>query len=437
MYKEWIKSIILTVFVLSSAVLAYVVWSYEPEFSQIDTSIEGTTSIGQGERVSFEQVMSTYQLVWISGENTRGTTDPSALIGIREHLEGSNVTSMNVYNSINRLEVRTGENNEEEFLLVDYYSDVPSKTLFQMLGLVYEGTLPDFEFDRIVVDMKEGDVIFNLVDESRSRVAVVTTDISADFLRSIVADYDNTFESYTPIITNQQTSNNMTAIYGPSSPESINVERFMIGQVNTDVMNRILFLNTPVESEPAGDVSIYEGSTNIATYNPETYQYNYTNLNEQMASSENHHQTIQDIYYFLNSHNGLSQSNVLFDYDVSQNQATFRSTLNGRVIFSDEISTAISVKYGVNAVYEYNRPLIRTNAKVSDEEEIELFNIENVRYQIALHDNFDLQKVSKIVLGYNMTYADDNTDLEFIDYTPQWYVKYDGEWMRFNEGGLY
>ena len=35
-----------------------------------------------------------------------------------------------------------------------------------------------------------------------------------------------------------------------------------------------------------------------------------------------------------------------------------------------------------------------------------------------------------------MTYADEETDLEFIDYTPQWYVKYDGAWMKFNEGGL-
>ena len=95
----------------------YLVWSYEPEFSQIDTSLEGTTNISQGERVTFEKVMSTYQLVWIQGENnTRGTTDPRALIGIREHLDGSNVTSMNVYNSINRLNVRGEESGEEEFL---------------------------------------------------------------------------------------------------------------------------------------------------------------------------------------------------------------------------------------------------------------------------------------------------------------------------------
>ena len=437
MYKEWIKSILLIVIVASSAVLTYLVWSYEPEFSQIDTTIEGTTNIGQGERVSFEQVMSTYQLVWIQGENnTQGTTDPRALIGIREHLEGSSIQNMNVYNSLNRLDVRGEESNDEEFLIIDYYSDVPSKSLFQMLGLSHDSTLPDFTFDRIVVDMKEGNVVFNLVDESRSRVAVVETDISADFLQGHVESYSDIFEAYTPIITNQQTSNNKTAIDGPSSPDTMNTERFMITQINTDVMNRILFLDSPAESPSSGDVSIYEDENHIATYNTDTYQYSYTNLNESSSSSGNNHQTIQDIYYFLNSHNGLSQNNVLFDYESGENAATFRSTLNGRVVFSEGLSAAITVKYGANSVYEYTRPLIRTNAKVSDEEEVELLDIENVRYQIALHDNFDLQKVSKIVLGYDMTYADDETDLEFIDYTPQWYVKYDGAWMKFNEGGL-
>ena len=437
MYKEWLKSILLIVIVASSAVLTYFVWSYEPEFSQIDTTIEGTTNIGQGENVSFEQVMSTYQLVWIQGENnTRGTTDPRTLIGLRKNLEGSNITSMNVYNSLNRLNVRGEENNEEEFLIIDYFSDVPSKSLFQTLGLSHDSTLSDFSFDRIVVDMKEGNVVFNLIDENRSRVAVVETDIAADFLKGHVESYSDTFEAYTPIITNQQTSNNKTAIYGPSSPGEINTERFMITQVNTDVMNRILFLDSPMESPSQGDVAIYEDENHIATYNTETYEYTYTNLNESTASSGNNHRTIQDIYYFLNSHNGLSQNNVLFDYTASENAATFRSTLNGRVVFSEGLSTAITVKYGANSVYEYTRPLIQTNAKVSDEEEVELLDIENIRYQIALHGNFDLQKVSKIVLGYDMTYADEETDLEFIDYTPQWYVKYDGAWMKFNEGGL-
>lgn len=436
MYKGLFKSLLLVVLVLTSAVLTYRVWSYEPEFSEIDTTIEGTTNIGQGERVSFEQVMSTYQMVRVSGDDVQGTTNPETLIGVREHLDGSNVTNMNIYNSINRLGVRGEETQEEEFLIIDYFSDVPSKSLFQMLGLNHDETLPDFAFDRIIVDMKEENVIFNLIDENRSRVAVVETDISADFLQGLVDEHEDNFEDYTAIITNQNTANNMTAIYGPSSPGTLNVERFMISQINVDVMNRIMFMDTPEESPSSGEVSIYESENHIATFNPDTYEYNYTNLNEATSASDNEHRTIQDIYYFLNSHNGLAQNNLLFDYNPEENSATYRFTLHGRVIFSNSLSTSTTVKYGENAVYEYSRPLIRTTAKVSDGEEVELYDIENVRYQIALDDNLDLQKVSKIVLGYDMTYANDDTDFEFIDYTPQWYVKYDGTWMKFNEGGL-
>src|SRR5699024_12373169 len=102
----------------------------------------------------------------------------------------------------------------------------------------------------------------------------------------------------------QQSSNNNTTMYEPSSPYENNIERFMITQDNTDYMNSILFLDSKMESPTQGDVAIYEDENHIATYNTETYEYTYTNLNESTASSGNNHRTIQDIYYFLNSHNG-------------------------------------------------------------------------------------------------------------------------------------
>lgn len=436
MYRGLIRSFILLILVAVSAVLTYQVWSYEPEFSEIDTTLEGTNNVGQNERVSFEEVMSTYQMVRVSGEEIKGTTNPEVLIGVREELAGSNLTDMNIYNTTNHLSVRGEETGEEEFLIIDYFSDMPSKSLFYMLGLNHDSTIPDFDFDRIVVDIKEDNVIFNLLDESRSRVAIVETDIDAGFLKGLVDEHIDSFEAYTGIITNQNTSSNMTSIYGPSSPGTMKVENFMLSQINTDVINSIMFMDTPNESKQSEDVSIFESENHIATFNPETFEYSYTNLNEATQATDDSHRTLQDIYYFLNSHNGLSQNNILFDFNAEDSSATFRTTLKGRVIFSNSIASQTTVKYGSNSVYEYNRPLIRTNAKVSDGKDVELLDIENVRYQIALDDQLDLQKVSKIVLGYEMTYADDDTDFEFIDYTPQWYVKYDGVWMKFNKGGL-
>ena len=45
MFRERAKSAILFVLVITSAILTYMVWSYQPEFSQVDTSVESTPNI--------------------------------------------------------------------------------------------------------------------------------------------------------------------------------------------------------------------------------------------------------------------------------------------------------------------------------------------------------------------------------------------------------
>ena len=135
-------------------------------------------------------------------------------------------------------------------------------------------------------------------------------------------------------------------------------------------------------------------------------------------------------------HIGIDQHHILFDYVTDENHSIYRSSMNGHFVFSDEVTTTISIKQGEHGVYEYNRPLIRVNAQVPGEESRELPPIENVRYEIALNDNHDLQNVTKITIGYNMTFSTEESEINVVRYTPSWYVKYDGEWMRFDEGSL-
>nr|WP_255695422.1 two-component system activity regulator YycH [Salinicoccus sp. ID82-1] len=436
-HRETIKSIILFVLVVSSAILTYMVWSYQPEFSQIDTSIESTSNTGQGEPLPFDSVMRAYQLIWVDGENARGTIEEEAVVGVREFLDGTRIRDINVYNNMNRLNPTVKEDGSEEFLIVDYPSEMPAKSLFQILGFEYEETLPDYKFDRIVVDIASPQVVFYMLNESLDRVAVAETDIESDYLLSIVNDYEGSFEDYTGIITNQQTANNKTAIYGPDAPGEVSVMRFLSTQISIDNMNDILFMEDDVSVSQNENVYVYEAENGLATYNTDTYNYVYTNLNESLSSERDPHRTIQRSFNFLNSHIGLAPEHILFDYEEEGNQSTYRYTLNGYAVFSDEIATTVTTKYGSNALFEYERPLLYINAQVPSEEAEELARLEDVRYEIALNDELDLQKVSKITIGYNMRFSEEQTELNLVNFTPEWYVKYDGEWLRYNEGGLH
>ncbi|MXQ51615.1 hypothetical protein GQ671_10110 [Salinicoccus hispanicus] len=436
MYRETVKSIILFTLVVSSAILTYMVWSYQPEFSQIDTSIESTSNTGQGEPLPFESVMRAYQLIWVNGEEARGTIDEDAVVGVREFLDGTRITDINVYNNMNRLDPTVKEDGSEEFLIVDYPSEMPAKSLFQILGFEYEETLPDYKFDRIVVDIASPQVTFFMLNEALDRVAVAQTDMESDYLLSIVNDYEDSFEDYTGLITNQQTANNKTAIYGPDAPGEVSVMSFLSAQISIDTINDILFMEDEVSVSQNENVYVYEAENGLATYNTDTYNYVYTNLNESLSSERDPHQTIQRSFNFLNSHIGLAPEHILFDYEEEGNQSIYRYTLNGYAVFSDEIAMTISTKYGSNALFEYERPLLYINAQVPSEETEKLARIEDVRYEIALNEALDLQKVSKITIGYNLRFSEEQTELNLVNFTPEWYVKYDGEWLRYNEGGL-
>ena len=436
MNKENIKSIALFLLVISSLVLTVMVWSYEPEFSEVETDVERTANIGPGEPVPFTSVMRAYQLVWVNDMDVQGTIEEEAVVGIREYIDGTEITDINVYNSLSRLSPGTDEDGEEEFLIVDYASDMPTKSLFKVLDFEYEGVYPDYSYNRIIVDLVDEHVTFFLINEDLDRVAVAETDLESDYLKSLLEDHSDLFEEYSAVITNQQTSNNKTAIYGPTSPGEMPVETFLYNVVSVEAVNNMLFMDDDYTMEGGEGIHRYEGEDNIATYNSETYAYSYNNLDESPTGGSNPHQTIQRGFYFLTSHIGIDQRHILFDYVTDENHSIYRSSMNGHFVFSDEVTTTISIKQGEHGVYEYNRPLIRVNAQVPGEESRELPPIENVRYEIALNDNHDLQNVTKITIGYNMTFSTEESEINVVRYTPSWYVKYDGEWMRFDEGSL-
>jgi len=138
MFRERAKSAILFVLVITSAILTYMVWSYQPEFSQVDTSVESTPNIGGGETVAFKNVMRAYQLIWADGSDVQGTIEEDVVVGVREFLEDTEIQDINVYSNMNRLDPAVKEDGKEEFLIVDYPSEMPAKSLFQVLGFEYD-----------------------------------------------------------------------------------------------------------------------------------------------------------------------------------------------------------------------------------------------------------------------------------------------------------
>ncbi|CAD2074346.1 hypothetical protein GCM10007358_11400 [Phocicoccus schoeneichii] len=436
MSKEHLKTIALVILVISSCVLTYKTWSYEPEFRKVDTTLTTAPSTAQGEQVEFKTTMRTFQIIRVKDDKSIGTMDQGTLVGMRQFLEGSKINLSGKPEKINNLKLSPSETTEENFMIVDYLSELPARSLFSILGFEIGPEMIEYNFDRVLIDLNKEFVVFNLVNGDRTNFVSYETDIKTRDLRNVLDKNMKTFEDYSAIITNDLTSNRMTAIYGPSVPGRKKVQQFIPSTISVNALNESLFLNEKVTARKEDDFTIYESDTGLATYSSKTYGYSYTNLKETRDNDRSPHRTIEKSFIFLNGHMGLSSRYILFSYDLDKDEVTYRQTLDDYIVFSDEIATEIRIASGKSTIVEYDRPMIQTNAVLPTDESMELADIELVRYNIASNPNLDLTKVSKLIVAYDMHFTKDQTELNTIEYTPAWYVLYDGEWRKFEGGAM-
>lgn len=436
MSKEHLKTIALVILVISSCVLTYKTWSYEPEFRKVDTTLTTAPSTAQGEQVEFKTTMRTFQIIRVKDDKSIGTMDQGTLVGMRQFLEGSKINLSGKPEKINNLKLSPSETTEENFMIVDYLSELPARSLFSILGFEIGPEMIEYNFDRVLIDLNKEFVVFNLVNGDRTNFVSYETDIKTRDLRNVLDKNMKTFEDYSAIITNDLTSNRMTAIYGPSVPGRKKVQQFIPSTISVNALNESLFLNEKVTARKEDNFTIYESDTGLATYSSKTYGYSYTNLKETRDNDRSPHRTIEKSFIFLNGHMGLSSRYILFSYDLDKDEVTYRQTLDDYIVFSDEIATEIRIASGKSTIVEYDRPMIQTNAVLPTDESMELADIELVRYNIASNPNLDLTKVSKLIVAYDMHFTKDQTELNTIEYTPAWYVLYDGEWRKFEGGAM-
>ena len=72
MIKDILKAIFLFLLVVSSLVLTVLVWSYETDFSEVETSLSSLPNTGYGDQVEFSQIIRPYQYVLIEGNEVNG-----------------------------------------------------------------------------------------------------------------------------------------------------------------------------------------------------------------------------------------------------------------------------------------------------------------------------------------------------------------------------
>ena len=289
---------------------------------------------------------------------------------------------------------------------------------------------------RVIFDLRDTHAIMYLLNRDTQYTSRVMIELPSQDVISTIEQYSERYENFSSIITNRNNASRLTSIYSPSAPTGMHREVFISSVTSVDVLNQVMFLNNDFTSMDQNGITMYEND-NVATYyNNETYRYLYQNKHEVQTESSNDQLTIRKAFDFLNSHRALNRNSIIFNYESDKSQLTIRDSLNGKLVFSDDIVNTIIVSDGEEEIYEYQRSQLRTSTQIPAQDIVTLPNIETVRYEIASSDDLSLQYVTNFIVGYNMRFSEEQSELNLVTFTPSWFILYDGEWMRYEDGEL-
>ncbi|MCD8871644.1 YycH family regulatory protein [Staphylococcus gallinarum] len=441
--KEFIKSIILLILVLMSAVLTYMTWNFSPDLTNVDkqedSSEDRPHTIGKPMKDGMEQVVTPYQVIHSQGEKTKGMEATRQNIkDIIKPLKNQRVTQSEQMHSNHNLII---PDLSDDFLVLDFTYDMPLATYLGQVLNVKAKVPNNFKFNRLLIDKsRDGKVKLYAISKDRHNVVrMATTAKQSKFTKQLKA-MQSSLQPYTEIITNKDTIDKATHIFAPSSPKKMKSYHTIYNHISVDTMNAILFNDSVVVRSSKSGTTTYNNNTGVANYNDETEKYRYTNLSEDENRSTNMKDSIPSTFDYLNNHGGFTDDFRLFSTDNKKGDLTYQMFLNGRPTFNDDDLNNIKIAWGDKGVFSYARALLKTNVTIdSGESEKRLPGAETVRSELANNPSIDFEKVTDMTIGYKMENQPDKSNIEIqrnSEFKPQWYIEYEGKWRPYTDGRL-
>ncbi|WP_323703602.1 YycH family regulatory protein [Mammaliicoccus sp. Dog046] len=436
--REVIKSIILFILVLISIFMTYRVWTFTPELTDLESDVNtDTPAIGPKISKPIDSVIMPFRMINRNGTDVKGTSNANDIKKITNQLLNKDVEKVDILSSASVVELA---DLSERYTILDFPDSVPSEMyLNQVLGLDMS-TYPKINFNRILVDTKSSDkATVYLLSENKQKAIKLKTSMKSHEFDQMNKETAKDLKPYTGIITNEMTTSEINQIYVPEAADNMSVYRYVSNHISVSDLNDVILGDSVIARSKDNQVSTYNNNTGISSVNEDKQTYRYSNLSEDENRQKDISKGITNSFKFINEHAGFTDEFRLFDTDQKTGKVDYQMFLNNYPVFNDNHLASIEAVWGRDAINEYNRGLITTGVAVPSKKKAdELPSSEEVRFALASNAEIDFSKVSNMAIGYDLSLPRDEIDnlQDTIEFTPKWYIKYDGEWKRYENGGL-
>lgn len=420
---ETLKTTVLIILVITSLLLTFGLWNYQPnEDLQVTTNTNYLNEVDLGGKE----------------ETKRSIIKPSSIIF---HSEGQ------YYGFSNPLEQDLLFQDMQEWVLSDYIredqkgafendnqvevifpNEIPVSVIQSLFVLKENEQLPDWSFRRAYITFNQSYSSLNIYFPSVDGTEQVKFTINNASMYTQLWNFVQTKQELVSFI---KYGPNNQPIYIPEDSIEMTIRSLAIETIPPPKLLEALFPNQSLISSNVGEAYFTDGQRGMQVLQ-NGLGIEYINPVHSNKRNRNPLELIDLSILDVNDHKGWTDDFRLENIDLTENLIQYRMHYDGYPVYHRLGLTRIEQQWRDNERFQYIRPLFKLNNLLGSDN-IKLKSGEDVINALLNEGNYDLSYVTDLALGYRLNYLD-RASYSVILY-PAWFIKYRDEWqaMRFTD----
>ncbi|MCM3243758.1 two-component system activity regulator YycH [Cytobacillus firmus] len=430
MSYENIKTIILTILVVTSALLTWNLWTYQPNFERIEKESNTVQEVTIAEKKEVNQIVRPDTLLFHLGEKkTFGTVSPGEIDKIMKDISDWNFADFE--NITEEAGILPSFVHDEGKAVLAFPDSVPIE-LYKAVIKIADKNLPDFQFDHIVIDTRQVEKKDGIVDfVSMDNRQVFRSRVPVSFIQNFKSQFFNLSEdnpeykvyfAYKP--TDERT------IYLPSQDTKMARYQYLEKKLDSEQYKNALFSDpSVVQKSFQQSEDEYNDTLSLLRVNSDKNTLRYV----KPAAGDNPTFPSGDLLKrsidYINGHSGWTDNYQFAEIDELNHRVVFRMyDSSGYPIFSDDPKISeIRQIWGQNEIYEYYRSNFQLGLSAEPPSEVSLSSGTRVLEYLLGLEGFEPELLENVKLGYKMMLVKE-AQTTFIRLEPSWYYRYEGTW---------
>ncbi|GLB59203.1 YycH family regulatory protein [Cytobacillus sp. NCCP-133] len=434
MTYENIKTILLTILVLTSALLTWNLWTYQPNYETMEqTNTVQEVAIAAKKEIG-KVVRPDTLLLHYDGNQHFGTVSPSEIENIIKEISRWNFTDFENITSQKEGNGLPSFVHNEGNAVIAYPDSVPID-LYRSVIKVGDKSLPNFQFDRIVIDVDEtqkdnGNVYFVSMDSQQ----VYRSHVPASFIQNFKSNFFKVTGEYKEYFAYKASANR--TLYFPAEDTKMKRYQYLAKKLDSEKYKNALFSDpSVVQKNDQQSEEEYNDTLSLLRVNSAKNTLRYVKPaagnNPTFPSADLLKKSIE----FINGHAGWTDNYQYAEMDPVNHRVIFRLyDSSGYPVFSDDSKISeIRQVWGQNEIYEYYRSNFQLGLR-AETTEVLLSSGKAIIDSLQKLEGFDPKNLEDVKLGYQMVKVPQTM---FVRIEPSWFYRYEGEWksVSLNETG--